>query len=205
MSKHVGHTFPSMPILKSRVFRSGCSWHPRNCGVACPVLLCHDLRTCGLNGRQLRCSLLWSLTAAGGCLLTAADCVKMLRPPVSLVTGVYFYLTDIWKVITTATLHCSVYYAQAINCLGSNLLNATVRVFNLIFTLFFSQHYKLISDHCTASGWRSTEQEVFKLVSAGLRCDWFVVTVFIGPQLHWWNMAAHYPAWKLHAAILPVL
>lgn len=57
--------------------------------------------------------------AVGGCLLTASCCVKMLSPPVSPVTKVYFYLTDIWKVITTITrLHCSVYYAQAIHCLG---------------------------------------------------------------------------------------
>ncbi len=70
-----------------------------------PTLLCHDLWACGLNGCQLL------LMAAGGCLLTAAYCVKMLSLPVSLVTEVYFYfyLTDTWKVITTTTWgHCSV-------------------------------------------------------------------------------------------------
>lgn len=56
---------------------------------------------CGLKGNQLR------RAAAGGCLLTATYCVKMLSLPASLVTEVYFYLTDTWKVIPATTwVHC---------------------------------------------------------------------------------------------------
>lgn len=58
-------------------------------------------RPVGANSSQLR------LMHAAGCLLTATYGVKMLSPPDSLVTEIYFY-----KVITTTTrVHYSVQYA----------------------------------------------------------------------------------------------
>lgn len=75
----------------------------------------------------------------------------MLSLPVSLVTEVYFYLTDTWKVITTtAWVHCSVWYARAIHCLGYvNVLFKCICVFCLIF-IFYSPSLQtnIWSLHC---------------------------------------------------------
>lgn len=84
-------------------------WHPRNCGIEG-----HPLATiCGFMAWVAGIST--ALMAAGGCLLTAHLPCEDVSLPVSLVTRVYFYLTDTWKVIAMMALHCSDKCASASN------------------------------------------------------------------------------------------
>lgn len=114
------HLFPFMPILKiqgsTAMLLFGTQKTAREGNGPSPNLfittaLLSSAVICGLvawMAASQPAPLLWSLSAAAGCLLTATYCVKTLSLPVSPVTEVYFYLSDIWKVIATTSMHCLV-------------------------------------------------------------------------------------------------
>ncbi len=105
--------------------------------------------TCGLKGSKLR------LSAAGGCLLTATHCVKMLSLPASMATEVYFYLWHLEGHPTT-TLHC-----HSLPRLHQQSFQMLVSLYFVWYSYFRSHHDKLTSDNCTASD--ATEQHSFCL------------------------------------------
>jgi len=85
----------------------------------------------------LHCEASWLLV---GVCLQPTSYAKMLILPVSLVTLVYFYLTDTWKVIATLTLHCSDKCAPGIQCLCYiSILSESISPLNFSF----SQRHKL--------------------------------------------------------------